>query len=42
MNHDEIPLHERIAQNARKRILLLLVCAILHSALERSIYNLVF
>lgn len=35
MNHDRIPPNVRQAQNARKRMLILLACAVLHAALER-------
>ena len=35
MNHDEIPRPERVQANARKRMLILLACAVLHAALER-------
>ena len=35
MNHDDMPRNIRQEQNARKRMLILLACAVLHAALER-------
>ena len=42
MNHDRIPRNIRQEQNARKRMLILLACAVLHAALERYQYTFSF